>query len=564
MGIKEASNFQRYKEIITVFTKNGLGFLFIKNTVFKKHDPHESIVEDAAMEHGISVGKRIRKTCEELGPTFIKIGQILSTRTDIITENVAKELAKLQDSVPPFPFECAREVVENEFEDKMENIFKSFSKIPIASASMSQVYQAELHTGIRVAVKVQRPDLRKIVDIDISILKRIAKFVDRHTKYGQLYDFSGMVDEFVNMLVRELDFTIEAENMDRFRQNRMGDPNVAVPEIKWIYTTAKVLTMEHIDGIKITDLATLRQKQIDTDKLARTFVDSLIIQMLSDGFFHADPHPGNVIVCENGHIVFIDLGMMGELSEKNKRLLTDMLIGMSLRNPRRVTQAMIDIGVTPDKTYSKKFENSINDLMDEFTYMPLNRVNIPQVFMGLFELASKYKIKIPREFTLIAKCLGTAQTIVEQLSPQLNMLEIAQETAKEMLLHSNRGNDLKNSVLSGMIDAVDTVKLMPGIITRFFKKAEKTDFIFEFKINEMDRVEKSMTRLFNRGSISMILLAICIVIAGIIVASGSFVKGSNSEFMMNILLFAIITGVVVAGVIAVGIMLSIFLSGRSK
>jgi ubiquinone biosynthesis protein len=564
MGISKTSNFQRYKEIITAFTKNGLGFLFIKQTVFTKYRAHERILEDAAQEHGISVGERIRKTCEELGPTFIKFGQILSTRTDIITENVAKELSKLQDSVPPFPFEQARSMIETEFCDKLENIFESFSTLPIASASMSQVYLAELKSGMRVAVKVQRPDIQRIVDIDISILRSIARFVDRYTKYGELYDFSGMVDEFANVLSGELDFTVEAENMDRFRSNRTGRDNVTAPDVKWVYTTRKVLTMEHIDGIKITDIAALRQKGIDTDRLARTFVDSLIMQMLSDGFFHADPHPGNIIIRENGQIVFIDLGMMGELSDKYKSLLTDMLIGLSVRNTRRVAQAMVDIGIAQEDVHSKMFENSISKLLDEFLYAPLNKVNIMRVFMGLFELAGEYKIKIPRAFTLIAKCLGTAQSIIEQLSPSLNMLQISQETAKSVLLNSLSGSELKNAVLSGMLDAIDTAKLLPGVVARFLKKAEESDFALELKVKELEKVEKRMEQVFNRISFGIILLSVCIVLAGTIIAIGSFVKGSQSDVMYNVSSFAIVFGLVVAGVIVIGIILSIILSRRHK
>lgn len=564
MGISKTSNFQRYKEIISVFAKNGLGFLFIKKTIFTKHSAHERILEDAAKEHGLTVGERIRKTCEELGPTFIKFGQILSTRTDIITDNVAKELAKLQDSVPPFPFEQARDMIESEFSDKLENIFGSFSRTPIASASMSQVYQAELKSGMKVAVKVQRPHIQKIVDIDVSILKSIARFVDKHTKYGELYDFSGMVEEFANVLCGELDFTIEAENMDRFRANRNGRDSVTAPEVKWIYTTRRVLTMEHIDGIKITDLSALRQKGIDTDRLARTFVDSLIMQMLSDGFFHADPHPGNMIIRENGQIVFIDLGMMGELSDKYKSLLTDMLIGLSVRNTRRVAQAMVELGITQEEVHSKMFENSINKLLDEFLYAPLNKVNIMKVFMGLFELAARYKIKIPRAFTMIAKCLGTAQSIIEQLSPSLNMLQISQETAKGVLINSINGRELKNAVLSGMLDTVDSVKLLPSVIARFLKKAEESDFVLELKIKELDKVEKRMEQVFNRMSFGIILLSICIVLAGTIIAIGSFAQSSQSDTMYNISTFAIVIGLAVAAVIVIGIVLSIILSNRHK
>lgn len=563
-GIKKVSNFQRYKDIITVFAKNGLGFLFIRKTVFGRRNMHERILEDATREMGLSVGERIRKTCEELGPTFIKFGQILSTRTDIITENMACELSKLQDAVPPFPFEQAKSMIESEFNGKIEDIFDDFCTEPIASASMSQVYYARLCSGMQVAVKVQRPGIRSIVDIDIHILKSIARFVDRYTKYGELYDFLGMVEEFAKVLGDELDFTIEAENTDRFRHNRAGDREVTAPEIKWVYTTPKVLTMEHIDGIKITDLECLKQKRIDLDMLARTFVGSLITQMLSDGFFHADPHPGNLLVREDGQIVFIDLGMMGELSEKYKRLFTDMLIGLSLKNTRKVAQAMVELGVTPEQLETRAFEKSIGELLDEFLYVPLRQVSIIRVFMGLFDLATRYKIRIPRAFSLIAKCLGTAQNIVEQLSPQLNMLEIAQQTAKSVLMRSIGGKEIKNTLVSGFMDAADIAKSLPGVIARLLRKAEETDFVFELKIREMDKIEKRMEHVFNRISFGIILLSISIILAGLIIAVSSFMKSTDSGTLYSVSMFAIVIGLVVAVAIVIGIILSILIGSRRK
>jgi ubiquinone biosynthesis protein len=203
-------------------------------------------------------------------------------------------------------------------------------------------------------------------------------------------------------------------------------------------------------------------------------------------------------------------------------------------------------------------------LLDEFLYAPLNRVNIMQVFMGLFELAGEYKIKIPRAFTLIAKSLGTAQSIIEQLSPNLNMLQISQETAKSVLLNSINGSELKNAVLSGALDAIDTVKLLPGVVARFLKKAEESDFALELKVKELEKVEKRMEQVFNRMSFGIILLSVCIVLAGTIIAIGSFASGPKSAAMYDISSYAIIVGLGVAAVIIFGIIISIILSNRHK
>jgi ubiquinone biosynthesis protein len=247
------------------------------------------------------VAERLRKACEQLGPTFVKLGQIMSTRTDIIPADISEELKKLQDNVPAFSFEEARNVIEGELGDKIENIYAEFEHVPVAAASMSQVYVARLASGVKVAVKVQRPDVLDVIETDLSILQRLARFVDKHTKYGKLYDFESMVLQLKKVMGQEMNFLHEGENIDRFRQNLSDQPYVTVPKVKWIYTTSKVLTMDYADGIKINDVGRLDSVGVDRKFIGKVFMGSLLRQILVQRFFfHADPHPANVLVLKDG------------------------------------------------------------------------------------------------------------------------------------------------------------------------------------------------------------------------------------------------------------------------
>jgi ubiquinone biosynthesis protein len=318
-------NVKRYRQIIDVFAKNGFGLLMDQLGLFNYLKLRKKLFHAAGKPEHLkySTGERLRMSFEELGPTFIKLGQIMSTRQDIFPSDIAEELKKLQDFVRPFPFAEVREVIESEFDDKLENIYKEFDEKPFAAASLSQVHHARLNSGKEAAVKVQRPGIEKIIDLDLHILKDLAHFMDNHTKYGQMYDFSTVAAEFENTMKNELDFTKEGENTDKFKENFLNDDGITVPEIKWIYTSSRVITMEYIEGIRVDDCESLEQAGIDRKLLARKLASSICNQILRDGFFHADPHPGNILILHDGTIVFIDCGMVGMLSESQKRIISD-------------------------------------------------------------------------------------------------------------------------------------------------------------------------------------------------------------------------------------------------
>lgn len=545
---------------MSVLQKNGLGFLFIKSS-FSKNP--QKVLNDSDQHEGRSIAERIRISCEELGPTFVKLGQILSTRSDLVPDSIAKELAKLQDSVKPFSYEEARQLIESELEGKIEDIFGNFMPEPVASASVSQVYRAWLHSGLEVAVKVQRPHIQASVDMDLSVLEQLASFIDKRTKYGKIYEFSGMVAELRRVMEQEMNFITEGEHIDRFRENlKKHTTNIFAPRVKWVYTTSKVLTMEFIEGIKIDDVVSLDKIGADKKKLAFDFTSSLIDQMLIDGFFHADPHPGNVMVVDGKNIAFIDLGMAGTVSTRFQKQLTNMITGIATKNTRKIAQSIMDMDAAQASVNQRKFSRSLDILLDEYLYSPLGDVNIAQVFTSVFTLASSYHMKIPREFTLVAKALGTAQKIVETLDPKSNILELAEKIVRENFGGMDSVKELMEQARSTGLDILDLLKQFPSVLLNFLRKTEENDFALELKIKDLEKTQNSLERMLNRVSFSVVLLAVCIVMAGVIVATGFRSRGDDALYEFNVL--ALQAGLVVSIIIVVGLIISMIRSGRSK
>ncbi len=555
-------NVKRYRQIIDVFAKNGFGLLMDQLGLFNYLKLRKKLFHAAGKPEHLkySTGERLRMSFEELGPTFIKLGQIMSTRQDIFPSDIAEELKKLQDFVRPFPFAEVREVIESEFDDKLENIYKEFDEKPFAAASLSQVHHARLNSGKEAAVKVQRPGIEKVIDLDLHILKDLAHFMDNHTKYGQMYDFSTVAAEFENTMKNELDFTKEGENTDKFKENFLNDDGITVPEIKWIYTSSRVITMEYIEGIRVDDCESLEQAGIDRKLLARKLASSICNQILRDGFFHADPHPGNILILHDGTIVFIDCGMVGMLSESQKRIISDFFIGVATKDSKLVVKSILDLDSIPKKSNIKKFEKDVDKIIEKYLTLPWKEINIADLFYEIFNMAFLNHIKIPSEFALLSKTLVTLQGLLEKLDPDLNTLDVARPIAKKMIYQSFSLKNLGKDIRKSLINYKNLFIEFPSFMLDFFKKMEDEDFIVQFEIKDVDNIQKQFVRIFNRICFSIILLAVSIIIAAIIIGTSINAGAGSGMYLLNAAVLQI--GLFVAGVILLGLIISIFRSGR--
>ena len=312
-------NLRRYRQIGEILLRHGFGYLIQQADLIHILPPFRRIQSYKAQDSSLSLATRIRLVFEELGPTFIKFGQILSTRPDLIPPDIIKELEKLQSDVQPVEFLKIQKQIEGELKCSLDQVFDYFEPQPLAAASIGQVHRGRLRDGTEVVVKVQRPNVRQVITADLEILYSLARSVNERLAKNNI-DVIGMVSEFSRVLQKELDYTKEARNIERFRYNFRNVENVKVPEVYWSFTTEKILTMEFLDGHKLSEIATLKQSKMDIAKIGNIAAHAFMKQVFEDGFFHADPHPGNLLVLKDGRLGIIDFGMMGRIDEKRCKL----------------------------------------------------------------------------------------------------------------------------------------------------------------------------------------------------------------------------------------------------
>jgi ubiquinone biosynthesis protein len=388
----------------------------------------------------------------------------------------------------------------------------------------------------------------------------MARFIDRHSKYGELYDFSGMVAEFETTIKAEFDFTKEGENADTFLRNLSRDEGVTVPKVRWIYTTKRVLTLEYFEGIKISDSEALDRAGIDRRKTAERLAASVCNQILRDGLFHADPHPGNIQVLPDGTVVFLDFGMVGRLSEARKSAITDFFIGVVFRESQMVVDAIVDMNAATGQSDMKNFRKNIDVLIGKYLTMPMSEMKIDELLHEIFQIALLNNIKMPRDFALLAKALGTLQGVLEKLSPEINALVIAEPIAKKLGYQSFSVEKIKNEAKRTLLNYQKLLGELPAAMRNILRKAENEDLTVQFELKEMNAFQRRLERISNRISFSVILLAVSIIIAGVLISSGLSANTSAEMYFFNITVLK--TGLVLATVIVLGLIISMFRSRR--
>ena len=532
MAVSKHRKLKRTTQIVKIFANHGFGALMDRLGILKYLKMEMQTKEYTERELSkLSIGERLRLSFEELGPTFIKLGQIMSTRPDLLPREIIHEMEKLQDAVAPFSISDVKQVIEFELGDKLENIFREFKEEPIAAASIGQVHRAKLLSGKDVVVKVQRPNIEKNIELDLGILKDLADFIDNRTKLGKLYSFSKMAEEFETTITNELDFRLEGENAETFKVNFKDEANVIVPDISWIHTTSRVLTMDEIKGTSLKNFEALDQLGLDKKIIARNLANSVLYQILRDGFFHGDPHPGNIMVLENNKIAFLDFGMIGQLSPHRKNQFLKMLMGITLKDSKLIIQAIAELDAISNSINMRKLEKDIDRLRDQVLSVPLSEIKIGEVFNEIFDLAFTYNMMIPGEFTMLAKSLITLEGLVEKLDPDLNILEIAEPIAGKLIFTLISPEKIGREILSGAMDYGNLVRKFPSVFLNFLGKIEHDDFTIQIKVKEAERYAQKIDRSFSRLSISIVFLSLSIVIAGTIIGL-SLIGMEAADFIM--------------------------------
>ncbi len=374
---------------------------------------------------GVTRGESLRLTLESLGPIFVKFGQILSTRRDLLPDDIIDELEKLQDRVPPFPGEKAREIVEQAYGCTVASVFSNFDLQPLASASIAQVHAAELENGRKIVVKILRPNILKIIQRDIDLLYSVAKLTERFWSHGKRLRPKELVAEFEKTLIDELDLYREASNASQLRRNFLRSNMLYVPEVYWRYTRRNVLVMERIEGIPISDINALREHQINLRKLAERGVEIFFTQVFRDSFFHADMHPGNIFVSklqpEDPQYIAVDFGIIGSLSPFDQRYLAENLLAFFKRDYRRVAVLHVRSGWVPRDTRIEDFEAAIRCVCEPIFEKPLKEISFGQLLMRLFQTASRFHMEVQPQLLLLQKTLLSIEGLGRQLYPDLDL-----------------------------------------------------------------------------------------------------------------------------------------------
>jgi predicted unusual protein kinase regulating ubiquinone biosynthesis (AarF/ABC1/UbiB family) len=435
----------------------------------------------------------IRDTFLELGPTFIKLGQLFSTRADLFPVEYVEELSKLQDRVPAFSYAQVEEIIERDLGKKIPALYASFNPIPLAAASLGQVHLARLHTGEEVVVKVQRPGLHKLFTIDLEILRGIAKYFQNHPKWGQGgRDWVGIYDECCRILWEETDYIGEGQNADTFRRNFRSQAWVMVPRVYWRYSSTRTLTLQYLPGIKISHYAGLEAAGLDRQTIARQSATAYLQQLLTDGFFHADPHPGNVAIDpKTGALIFYDFGMMGRIAPGTKEKLMDTLLAVAERNADRVVKGLAALGAIAADADTDPIRRSIQYLLDNFMDRSFEAQSISQITDDLYDIAYGQPFRFPATFTFVMRAFSTIEGVGKGLDPDFNFMTAAQPFAFQIMNSNANGNPDANTFLAEIgrqAAQVGTSALgLPRRIEDTIEKLERGDLRVRVRSSETDR-----------------------------------------------------------------------------
>lgn len=504
--------------------------------------------------HRLPRGARIRLALEELGPTFIKLGQLLSTRPDLVPVDVLLELKKLQDHLAPVPINDILATIHGELGYPVEDLFADFDQTPLATASIAQVHRATLKNGEKVVCKIRRPGILAVIDTDIDIMMGLAYLIEKHLPGGDVYDPIGLVKEFRRSIHRELDFSREGRSIERFRNNFADDDTVYIPAIYQEYSGHKVLTLEYVAGIKISDHEQLKQAGHDLKLIAYRGADCFLRQVFVHGLFHADPHPGNIHILEDTVICIFDFGMVGRLDEELQLQLTELLLAVLQRDTDAVISNLIYSGELHDDANRKDLRRDMSEFIDEYYDLPLSDINVGNMLMEFINILSHYRIKFPSNLMLLSRALIAMEGQGKELNPQFNMVEQLKPFAKKIIKNRCSPGNLAKEATRTLQDYYSLGQSLPRDIKEFLNRINRNKFKIDLEHRGLERLITDLEKSTNRISFSM-------VIAALIIGSSVVMQSDKGPMIMGFPVLGLF-GYSVAGFLGFGLAIAILRSGR--
>jgi predicted unusual protein kinase regulating ubiquinone biosynthesis (AarF/ABC1/UbiB family) len=468
----------------------------------------------------------LRESMLQLGPTFIKVGQLLSTRADILPAESVEELSKLQDKVPAFTAEKAKQIIEGDLGKPIETMFGYFDPVPLAAASLGQVHKAQLHTGEEIVVKVQRPGLLKLFAIDLGILKRIAQYFQNHPKHGKGRDWVGIYEECSKILYEEADYLNEGKNADTFRRNFKGDRRIMVPRVYWRYASRRVLALEYMPGIKVSNYDALEAAGIDRTVIARIGAEAYLEQLLNHGFFHADPHPGNLAVTGKGELIFYDFGMMGQIQSITREKLLKTFFGIAQKDAEAVINSLIELGALEVTGDTGPIRRSVQYMLDNFMGQSMEKQSVASISDDLYDIAYDQPFRFPATFTFVLRAISTLEGLGKGLDPNFNFMEVAKPYATNLMENgsSKESGNLSTAFFGELgrqaAQVSNSAIALPRRIDETLAKLDRGDIRVRVKSQETDRLLRRLSNV-GIGGIYALLGATCLLCATLLFVNGS-------------------------------------------
>jgi len=553
---KSIRHLNRYQEILKIFVKYGFWDVVEKIKIGLLFDISKKILPRMEKKEYAVLGTpvRLRMAFEELGPTFIKLGQMLSVRPDLIPPQIAQEFTKLQDEVAPVSFEKLKPLLEETYSEDLLETFAEFEETALAAASMAQVHRARLKSGEDVAVKILRPNIHQIIKTDLEILFNLAELIAKYVPESELYDPVGIITEFSRTIRKEQNLVLEGRNIDIFRRYLQKEEYIKIPVVYWEYSSEKILVTEFIQGIKISDLAALDAAEIDRKQVAENGAKAILKQVFEFGLFHADPHPGNLFVLPGNVIVPVDFGMVGRIDEDMKEDLLNILRGIVDKDSYRITRVLLNIGLIEDQINFRNLQHDLLDYLDRYYGVPLNQLDTAQLLNEFMELVRNYRIKLPPDMVMMGKALTISEAVGRELDPEFNMFDLLIPYTKKMFYQRwNPAYHYRH--LNRLLDAsIDLLKSLPEDIRNILLKLKRDQITVRFQHQGLEQFTRELDRSSNRISFALI-------IAALIIGSSVVIQLDKGPFLWGYPALGII-GYVLASFLGFWLIIAILRSGK--
>lgn len=525
-------NVTRLRTILTVMAKQGLDEI-VDRFQLARLIPGFILPKKEIEKEKLTLPQRFRLTFEELGPTFIKLGQVLSTRPDLIPQEFADEFKHLQDNVHAVDFSIVKKNIEKELKQPIDQVFKSIHETPLAAASIAQVHEAELLDGTQVVIKVQRPGLEKLIDTDINILFVLARFIEKYFEESVTFNPVGVVEEFFKTLQKEVDFIIEAGNMTRIRKNFEGDENIVIPQVYRKYSTKRILILDKIEGIRLSDEAGLQKKNVDIQKVTHIGVQAFYKMVLVQGLFHADLHAGNIFILKGNKVGLVDFGIVGRLNQRSRDALGDMFLAIVTEDYDALVDEYCEIGVPTGKVNVEHFSRQVRELIEPYYGLPLKEVNVGKLLLDLSVIASEHNLRMSQDLMLVFKAIFTVEGMGRSIDPEFDILKEMTDFSKTLFQTRYNPERLSREFSHLVRDTTRLLKGLPRQLRQLFKKITNDELVARVKIENLEEFQQS--QLHGKQ-----LLSLSVIIASIVLSSTIILVFHKGPMILGFSIFGII------------------------